>query len=187
MPLIDYSLLSFYRDIKVFNFQLMKNLKLFLSLLFSGILFSASSQSIPEIKADELLNRINNGGDTTFVINFWSTWCAPCVKELPLFEEINTNYSNQNVKVLLVSVDFKKDIQNKLKTFIDKKHLKSEVLFLDEKDPNEWISKFTDKWEGVIPATMVFNSTKSINTFKSSAFEKDELMKFLKKWKVIED
>ena len=105
----------------------MKNLKLFLSLLFSGILFSASSQSIPEIKADELLNRINNGGDTTFVINFWATWCAPCVKELPLFEEINTNYSNQNVKVLLVSVDFKKDIQNKLKTFIDKKHLKSEM------------------------------------------------------------
>lgn len=102
-----------------------------------GALFSVSAQNIPEIKSDELLNRINNGGDTTFVVNFWATWCAPCVKELPLFEEINTKYADQNIKVLLVSVDFKKDVQNKLKTFIDKRLLKSEVLYLDENDPND--------------------------------------------------
>lgn len=152
-----------------------------------GALFSVSAQNIPEIKSDELLNRINNGGDTTFVVNFWATWCAPCVKELPLFEEINTKYADQNIKVLLVSVDFKKDVQNKLKTFIDKRLLKSEVLYLDENDPNEWIPKFTDQWEGVIPATLLFNSSKSINVFKSSAFEDKELLEFLKKWKIIED
>lgn len=165
----------------------MKNLKLFFPVLFMGALFSVSAQNIPEIKSDELLNRINNGGDTTFVVNFWATWCAPCVKELPLFEEINTKYADQNIKVLLVSVDFKKDVQNKLKTFIDKRLLKSEVLYLDENDPNEWIPKFTDQWEGVIPATLLFNSSKSINVFKSSAFEDNELIEFLKKWKIIED
>ena len=126
-------------------------------------------------------------GDTTYVINFWATWCAPCVKELPLFEEINTKYDNKNIKVLLVSVDFKKDIQNKLKIFIEKRQLESEILYLNENDPNEWIPKFTDQWEGVIPATLLFNSNKKLNIFKSSAFENDELKEFLIENEVIED
>lgn len=165
----------------------MKNIKLFLTLFSMGIVLSASSQNIPAIKANELLKRINNGGDTTFVVNFWATWCAPCIQELPLFEEVNTKYADQNVKVLLVSLDFKKNVQTKLKEFIDKRLLKSEVLYLNENDPNEWIAQFTDQWEGVIPATLLFNSNKSINTFKSAAFENNELEEFLKEWKVIKD
>ncbi len=165
----------------------MKNLKLFLSLLFMGIIFSASAQDIPEIKASDLKNRINNGGDTTYLINFWATWCAPCVKELPLFEKVNAEYADRKIKVLLVSVDFKKDIQNKLKNFIERRQIHSEVIYLNENDPNEWIPQFTDQWEGVIPATLLYNSNKSINTFKSSAFEENELMEFLKKENIIED
>ena len=109
------------------------------------------------------------------------------MKELPLFEEINTKYDNKNIKVLLVSVDFKKDIQNKLKIFIEKRQLESEILYLNENDPNEWIPKFTDQWEGVIPATLLFNSNKKLNIFKSSAFENDELKEFLIENEVIED
>lgn len=158
---------------------MMNHIKFFLTVLSMGIIFSASSQNISEIKAEDLLQRLEKGGDTTYLVNFWATWCAPCVKELPLFEEINEQYSDQNVKVILVSVDFKKGVQAKLKTFIEKREIQSEVLYLNENDPNEWIPKFTDEWEGVIPATLLFNSNKNQNVFKSSAFEENELKEFL--------
>jgi thiol-disulfide isomerase/thioredoxin len=40
-----------------------------------------------------------------YVVNFWATWCALCVKELLFFEKLNAE--NKDVNVLLVSLDFK--------------------------------------------------------------------------------
>ena len=44
-------------------------------------------------------------GSKTYIVNFWATWCAPCVKELPHFESIQENYK-EDVEVILVSLDF---------------------------------------------------------------------------------
>ena len=46
---------------------------------------------------------LHQEGSKTYVVNFWATWCAPCIKELPYFEALN---KNQNIDVLLVSLDF---------------------------------------------------------------------------------
>ncbi|MDH3381944.1 MAG: redoxin domain-containing protein, partial [Flavobacteriaceae bacterium] len=43
--------------------------------------------------------------DLIYVINFWATWCKPCVEELPAFIKLHEKYQNKNVKVLLVSFD----------------------------------------------------------------------------------
>ena len=54
--------------------------------------------------------------DTLYVINFWATWCAPCVKELPHFESYNNENSNKKIKVILVM-----KLRLKLKMFQTKK------------------------------------------------------------------
>src|SRR5688572_30342634 len=90
--------------------------------------------SVPKIKIVDLEKRINTLSDTTYIVNFWATWCAPCVQELPDFEKINENYASKKVKVLLISLDFAKDADTKLLSFIKNKQLRSEVLFLDETD-----------------------------------------------------
>jgi thiol-disulfide isomerase/thioredoxin len=61
---------------------------------------------------------LSTSSDKTYVINFWATWCAPCVKELPYFEEMTKNYSDKNVEVILVSLDFPKKYDSSLKPFI---------------------------------------------------------------------
>jgi len=84
-------------------------------------------------KYDELEAYLKNKDDSkTYVINFWATWCAPCVKELPYFESLNANYTNKNVEVILVSLDFPKQIETKLIPFLKKKALKSEVVVLNK-------------------------------------------------------
>src|SRR4051812_25019827 len=76
------------------------------------------AQHVPVIKITDLEKRINNGSDTTYIVNFWATWCAPCVKELPDFDSISRSYATRKVKVLLVTMDFKEDLDAKVIPFI---------------------------------------------------------------------
>ncbi|MEH6537653.1 MAG: redoxin domain-containing protein [Psychroserpens sp.] len=116
----------------------------------------------------------------TYVVNFWATWCAPCVKELPYFEQLNANYSNKKVEVILVSLDFPKHIETKLKPFLKKKGLQSEVLLLDDVDSNAWIPKVNKDWSGAIPATIIYNKDKT--TFYERSFTYKELETELKQF-----
>lgn len=114
--------------------------------------------------------------ENIYVINFWATWCAPCIKELPYFEKLNAE--NKNVKVILVSLDSKKDLDKKLIPFIEKRKLKSKVLLLADKDYNSWLSKVDADWSGAIPATLIISGKKK--QFAERDFENfDELNQYV--------
>lgn len=98
--------------------------------------------------------------DTTYVINFWATWCVPCVTELPFFEELGVKYKNRKVEVILVSLDMEKQVESRLIPFIRKKGLKSKVVFLKNTDSGEWIGKVDPTWSGALPATIIYNKGK---------------------------
>ncbi len=110
--------------------------------------------------------------DTTYVINFWATWCKPCVKELPYFEKLTETYRNDKVRVILVSLDFPKDLERKLIPFLEKWDLQSEVAVLIDSRQQEWIDKVDPSWGGAIPATLVYRSGE--RTFLEGSFENYE-------------
>lgn len=112
------------------------------------------SQEVGLINIDELNKRVNAGGDTTYIINFWASWCAPCVEELPAFEKLNQQSGKEKMKVLLVSVDFTSDLNSAVVPFVRKKNLKSEVLLLNEQDAQEYINRIDTSWSGSVPATL---------------------------------
>ncbi|MDP1746530.1 MAG: TlpA disulfide reductase family protein [Bacteroidota bacterium] len=134
------------------------------------------SQNVSVIKITDLEKRIRTNSDTIYIVNFWATWCVPCVKELPDFDSINTAYINKKVKVLLVSLDFKEDLKIKLLPFISTKKIRSEVVLLDELNANYFIPKISDEWSGAIPATLIINNQRKLNRF----FEKRLNYEFLK-------
>jgi thiol-disulfide isomerase/thioredoxin len=144
--------------------------------LFLFVTFSGVSQNVPVIKVTDLEKRVKNNSDTTYIVNFWATWCAPCVKELPDFDSINAVYKTQKVKVLLVSMDFKEDLSSKLVPFITTKKIQSEVVLLDELNGNYFIPKVSNDWSGAIPATWILNGKKKTEHF----FEKKVDFNFLR-------
>ncbi len=110
------------------------------------------------------------------VINFWATWCGPCVKELPMFEQVNA--SNPAVKVTLINLDFS-DKLDKVDAFIVRKNMKSDVLLLDEIDYNSWIDKVDKSWEGAIPATLIYNPATGKRVFTQHELKEGELEKLI--------
>jgi thiol-disulfide isomerase/thioredoxin len=102
----------------------------------------------------EPLFRLNN--DTTYVINFWATWCKPCIEELPYLEQINEKYKDTKVRVILCSLDFPDKIESRLIPFVEKKKLRSKVVVLLDGKFNDWIDKVSEEWSGAIPVTYIY-------------------------------
>lgn len=113
------------------------------------------------------------------VINFWATWCKPCVRELPYFELINDRYSAKNVEVILVSLDLPTQTETKLIPFLKKQRIRSQVILLDDPNANQWIPKVHEDWSGSIPATIIYKGNSS--NFYERSFTYHDLEKELKK------
>ena len=139
----------------------MKARILYLFLFTFSFYNSVNAQDLIAFKTfDELNTYIKENNSKPLVVNFWATWCAPCVKELPYFEKLNQE--NTNVKVILVSLDFEKQVESKLIPFLKKKKIISTSIYLADKDYNSWLPKIDKNWSGSIPATVIFNQDKKI-------------------------
>lgn len=114
----------------------------------------------------------------TYVINFWATWCQPCVKELPYFEQLGEAYRKSGVEVILVSLDMSKQVESRLLPFIKRKGLKSKTIYLQNADSGDWIAKVDPSWSGALPATVIYN--KSHRKFFERGFTYEELEAELK-------
>ncbi len=146
-----------------------------MSILSSLFLVPGFGQNFKTVKLDEVIGLIQSSDDSIYIVNFWATWCVPCVKELPYFEELGEKYKDQGVKIVLVNLDFKKDIDKKLVPFLDKHKLRSDVWFLDESNPNRFISKIEPDWSGAIPFTIFVKGSAGIRKWHEGSFTRETL------------
>ncbi len=133
----------------------------------------ASKDNIPTLNYNQLKPWLNKKNDKTYVVNFWATWCAPCIKELPYFEKVQKDYKNKNIEVILVSLDFPKMKASNLIPFVKKKNIQSKVLHLDDTNEQFWINDIAGSWSGAIPATLIYNKDK--RQFYEQSFTQEEL------------
>ncbi len=115
----------------------------------------------------------------TYVVNFWATWCKPCIAELPYFEKVNAEQKGK-VEVILVSLDMPNMWKSRLEPFVENRKLQSEVIILDDPKQNDWIPKVAEEWGGGIPATLIYNKDK--RSFYEHGFTYEELNTELNKF-----
>ena len=146
-------------------------------LFFSGLSFA---QQVEVIRANRLFEIVENceGNTNIQVYNFWATWCAPCIRELPQFETINEKYSN--IDVTLISVDDVDLLESKVIPFLNKREINSRVMLLDEVDFNDIIDRIDKNWSGAIPITLIVDCSKNKRYFFEKAFEENELDETIK-------
>lgn len=118
------------------------------------------AQDVKVIKYPDLADMLSSKNDTVLIVNFWATWCAPCVKELPYFDKLQINHVKDKVKVFLVSLDYNSVLEKKVRPFIIKTGIKSaNVFLLNEADPNSWMNNVDPQWSGALPFTMIIKGT----------------------------
>lgn len=130
-------------------------MKIILVLTFVFSLSSAIGQ-IKEVTISEFEKIISTSDDSTVVVNFWATWCKPCIKELSYFSIAADSLKDSKVRFVFASLDFS-DSKARVEQVAKKQDLKGDLILLSG-DPNEWINKIDPAWQGNIPFTVVYSN-----------------------------
>ena len=141
------------------------------------------NHTVTVVNFDKLESIIKKKDNKLYVVNFWATWCRPCVLELPEFMEVNKIYrANPRFKMMLVSLDMAKDVESSVQPFMVKNKIDAEVYLLDDnKRMNQWIPAVEKNWSGSIPATVFYRNGIKLD-FKESKMQKSELVKLISKY-----
>ena len=168
--------------------SVIKNFSIIIALLCSVILFACGQQErnestsssqttseqlqasqtafvmpeVPVLRYENLLDILSQDlGDTVTLVNFWATWCQPCIKELPHFHELVAELKAKNapIKFVMVSIDKASELEPSVSPFLEKNQYGHTQFLLDDNGRmNEWIPKINTNWEGEIPATAVYKN-----------------------------
>ncbi|CAH0997031.1 Thiol-disulfide oxidoreductase ResA [Emticicia aquatica] len=132
----------------------MKLLITFSIIIFLSVNYTSFAQKSIEVIKFQDLEKLMQKGDGIYVFNFWASWCKPCVAEMPIFETLANDFRLNNVSVIFISLDFKRDL-DAVKRFVEEHQIASQVFLIDEPDYNSWIDKVSPQWSGAIPATLI--------------------------------
>ncbi len=149
----------------------------------NALLISCTTKPEPVLKAvnfDQLSEVIYKTDDVLYVVNFWATWCSPCVEELPDFMEINREFGkDKNFKMILISLDKASELETLLKPFLTKNCIDTDVYLLDDnKRMNYWIPTVDAGWTGSIPSTVFIRNGQKLH-FEESKLDKETLKQII--------
>jgi thiol-disulfide isomerase/thioredoxin len=134
-------------------------MKKILLLLIFGLfsLAPAVAQDVQVIKLADLNNLLKQPKEGVVLINFWATWCRPCIEEMPYFSKAQAAYADKGVKMYFISLDDVEILESRVKPFVKKKKLNGTVMLLDETDQNAFINRVDPQWSGAIPTTIILS------------------------------
>ena len=150
-------------------------LGLILMLLLVGCGNTEKQEEQPSVRLisfSDLEQEISKPSGQLKVINFWATWCKPCIEEMPYFDEI-AKQQGDVVTLYFVSMDFKEDLA-RVSSFVEKKKPLGRVMLLDDIKYDSWMPKVDSTWSGAIPATL-FVDPAGNQYFYEKSFTQNEL------------
>ncbi|MDE3251608.1 MAG: redoxin domain-containing protein [Bacteroidota bacterium] len=153
-----------------------------ISVLLIAIFITArlSAQTIQKLSIQQLTHWIDTS-TTPLVVNFWASWCAPCVREIPWFEKNMAKFSDKKVKLLLVSLDFADEYPDGILAFSRKQHYQSTIVWLNESNPDSFCPKIDKSWDGTIPVSLFVNNAKKYRQFFKQQLPEPRLEQELQK------
>lgn len=140
---------------------------------------TAPAQEITEMKINELENFIKARPGAA-VINFWATWCGPCIEEMPWFNKIVPEYRGTKNELVFVSLDNQRAYPDQIKALLNKKQIKATFIWLNETNADVFCPRIDAKWGGSIPATLFVNHSKGYRKFVEDQISPNELRKELR-------
>lgn len=137
--------------------------------------FTAQAQDIPKWKIGDVDKYIASKPGEVVIINFWATFCKPCVAEIPYFIELSNQYKDKKVSLLLISLDLPSQYPVKIRKFADKHAFKAPIAWLDETNADYFCPRIDSSWSGSIPATLILHTGTGYRKFFEEEMKKEKL------------
>ena len=150
-------------------------IKVFLTITVFLLAIDLSAQDIKRIKITDLEKTIADS-KTPLIVNFWATFCIPCIKEIPYFQKLVKQHQKDSIKLLLVSLDLQEDYSN-IKSFAAKRKFTTPIVWLDETNADYFCPKVDSSWSGAIPASLFVNNRTGYRKFLEQELSEVQLEK----------
>ena len=155
-------------------------MNVFISVIFSLFIHTACfSQPISKIKITDL-NKLINESDSVLIINFWATFCKPCVEEIPDLIRLSKKYKKEKVTLYLVSLDLEDYYPKKIKKFVAQKKYAANIAWLNESNADYFCPLIYTTWSGAIPATLFVNNKTGYRKFYEKKLTAEEIEEAIK-------
>lgn len=152
------------------NLNYMKTIFFLLAMFVASL---SNGQQLKKLKISELEEYINKSKKPV-VVNFWATFCKPCVEELPYFQSLIKQY-NGKVDLLLVSLDLPDYYPDKITSFIAAKKIMAPSVWLDESNADVFCPVIDKNWDGTIPASLFVNNSTKYRKFHQGELSEEKL------------
>ena len=143
-----------------------------IALLFFSTAIDA--QEVRAVKVTELSKTIKES-KTPLIVNFWATFCVPCIQEMPYFQEMARQYKSQNVSLLFVSLDLKEAYPSKVNAMAKKLQLSFPVVWLNETNADYFCPKIDTTWSGGMPSSLFVNNATGYHKFFEDQLSREKL------------
>ncbi len=145
-------------------------------LMFFFVTVIACGQEIKRVKITDLEKTIAES-KSPLIINFWATWCMPCLEEIPYFMKEAKKHAKDSLKLLLVSLDMDEAYPAQIRNTIVKRKITVPVQWLDETNADYFCPKIDPKWSGAIPASLFINNKTGYRKFFEEQLSHEDLKK----------
>jgi peroxiredoxin len=136
---------------------------------------AAADSRVSLLKPADLSKLKEDAKGKVLVVNFWATWCGPCVAEFPEFVALDEKYRTSGVNIVGISADEVSDLQSKVVPFVRDAKARFPVYVQDVEDPQEMIDRIAKEWSGALPATFVFDRQGTLVYKRLGIIDRDEL------------
>lgn len=142
----------------------------------SGKTATAAGPIVALLKPNGYADLLKQSAGKVLIVNFWATWCGPCVAEFPEFVKLDGSYRDKGVRFVHISADDTTDLKTKVVPFLREQKSRAEQFLQDTDDPQEMIDAVFKEWSGALPATFVYDKSGKLVLRYFGIIDRDQLV-----------
>jgi thiol-disulfide isomerase/thioredoxin len=142
----------------------------------SAAIAESNQQSLPDFSMPDLDGKQRNIKEwqgKILIINFWATWCPPCMKEMPEFEAIQQEFADKGVQFIGIALDDAEPV----KEFITKKKITYPILI--GQDSGTKLAHDLGNVINTVPFTVIFDKKGQLIKRQMGTLDRDDILEII--------